>query len=384
MRPAVSPNFVAASGVERDGAGRRAVDAAEIDGELSIDEHPHVVVADELQDLSAAVLEPVANLAGEAVVVRHLIAVAAGEIGDLRPARRLRPSLAVDREERRRDPADRRRVAPHLRVVVDERAVRLLGQRQRVANRRSVAWSRGTTRRSRRWWSGTNSTAVDSPSAASCRSRGSLAPSRSPRCRRRPLRSSGARSGGRSSRSRGRRPGRRGCRPAASADVAAVPAGLELAVRRAAVAGDDVAVVALFARQLEAVAAGGGAAAGAGTNGLGAAVRAAAVSAIGVAVIAGLAAFFDAVAAGCSMADRAGSSRQAKPASMRQVSLQPSPAIGVPVVALFGAEHHAVAATRNDTARLPGGRSIRARAGSCRRSRRRASCCGRRRSPRRR
>jgi hypothetical protein len=36
-------------GVEGDGARGGAVDAAEIDGELAIDEDPDVVVADELQ-----------------------------------------------------------------------------------------------------------------------------------------------------------------------------------------------------------------------------------------------------------------------------------------------------------------------------------------------
>ena len=204
MRPAVSPNFVAPAASSVTDAGRRAVHAAEIDGELAVDEHPDVVVADELQRLAAAVLEPVAHLAGEAEVVRHVIVVAAPEIVDLRPARRLGPSAVVDGEERRREPADRRRVAPHLRVVVDEGAVRLPGQRQGVAD--ELAERRVVVPLVEVGGGGQDRVgAVAEPSCAACgRRRASPGPSRARRCPRRPPRSSGGRSGGRSSGSRGR------------------------------------------------------------------------------------------------------------------------------------------------------------------------------------
>src|SRR4029078_9658216 len=71
-------------GVEGAAPRRRAVNAAEVDRELAVDEDPDVVVADELQGLAAAVLEPVADLAGEAVVVRQVVHVAVREAADLR------------------------------------------------------------------------------------------------------------------------------------------------------------------------------------------------------------------------------------------------------------------------------------------------------------
>ena len=127
--------------------------------------------------------------------------------------------------------------------------------------------------------------------------------------------------------------------------VDAVPAGLELAVRRAAVAGADVAVVALLAGQLEAVPAGGRAAARADTRRLGLAVGAAAVPTVGVAVIAGFTAFLDAVAAGRLMTGLAG--RRAGEACFEATSIAATVAgNGVAVVALLGAEHHSIAAAR--------------------------------------
>src|SRR5208283_1495741 len=58
-----------AGAVEGDDAPQFIVDAAEIDGKLAVDEHPHVVVAAELELFAPVVLEPVVGLAGEAVVV---------------------------------------------------------------------------------------------------------------------------------------------------------------------------------------------------------------------------------------------------------------------------------------------------------------------------
>ena len=58
-------------GVERDGPGRRAVDAAQIDGEVAVDERPHVVVAHEREGGVGAGLvgERVVQLAREREVV---------------------------------------------------------------------------------------------------------------------------------------------------------------------------------------------------------------------------------------------------------------------------------------------------------------------------
>ena len=111
------------------------MDAAQIDGELPVDEHPHVVIADELQGLTALVLKPVTDLAREAVIVTDVIVVAAPQMGDLGTRRRRRPPTIVQRKERRRQPTDGRGVAPLLRVVVHVRSVGLHVQGQRVQHR---------------------------------------------------------------------------------------------------------------------------------------------------------------------------------------------------------------------------------------------------------
>src|SRR5690606_17264727 len=53
-----------------DAAIGRSMDAPDIDGESSVDEHPHVVVACEVEDLATPVLEVGTELGGEVVVVR--------------------------------------------------------------------------------------------------------------------------------------------------------------------------------------------------------------------------------------------------------------------------------------------------------------------------
>src|SRR6185312_6118365 len=96
----------ARAGAEGDGALHRGVDGAQVDRELAVDEHPDVVVAREIQRvaLGRVVLEPVADLAGEAEVV----------LG--RPGfRRVAPAGVVGRRDGRRDPLAGRRE----RVAVD-------------------------------------------------------------------------------------------------------------------------------------------------------------------------------------------------------------------------------------------------------------------------
>jgi hypothetical protein len=56
-------------GVQGDAAALGAVDAAEVDGELLVDEDPDVVVPGEVELLSALVFEPVADLAREVEVL---------------------------------------------------------------------------------------------------------------------------------------------------------------------------------------------------------------------------------------------------------------------------------------------------------------------------
>jgi len=55
--------------IERDGARRLRVQATQVDRQVAVDEHPHVVVAREVEQLAAVVLEPELELAGEAEVV---------------------------------------------------------------------------------------------------------------------------------------------------------------------------------------------------------------------------------------------------------------------------------------------------------------------------
>jgi hypothetical protein len=59
--------------VEVDGALLGAVDAAEINGELAIDEDPDVVVTAEREDLAALITEGDDGFAGEVPVVRRAI-----------------------------------------------------------------------------------------------------------------------------------------------------------------------------------------------------------------------------------------------------------------------------------------------------------------------
>ena len=56
--------------VQRHTAGRRAVHAAEIDGENTVDEHPHVVVTHEIESLAAGIGKLGVGLGIEVVVVR--------------------------------------------------------------------------------------------------------------------------------------------------------------------------------------------------------------------------------------------------------------------------------------------------------------------------
>src|SRR5690606_40582578 len=67
-------------------AFERRVHAAEVERELTLDEHPYVVVAAEVQHFAAAELEPVADLAREMEITRGRAAV------DAEP-------VVVDREE---------------------------------------------------------------------------------------------------------------------------------------------------------------------------------------------------------------------------------------------------------------------------------------------
>ena len=53
------------------------MNTAEIDGEFSVNEDPHIVVADEVQGvaLGLVVEEPIADLAGETEIVQALVSV---------------------------------------------------------------------------------------------------------------------------------------------------------------------------------------------------------------------------------------------------------------------------------------------------------------------
>src|SRR5205814_9006476 len=64
--------------VEVDGAAGGGVQAAEVHGQLAVDEDPEVVVAGEGEVLAAAVLDAGVQLGGEVEVVRLAVGVVAG------------------------------------------------------------------------------------------------------------------------------------------------------------------------------------------------------------------------------------------------------------------------------------------------------------------
>ena len=92
--------------VELDGHALGAVHAADVDGELAVDEDPHVVVAGEREDLAALIRELGVQLEREVeVVVAALVAegltVEREEVGvvvDPAPVLRLRRGQRVDPE----------------------------------------------------------------------------------------------------------------------------------------------------------------------------------------------------------------------------------------------------------------------------------------------
>src|ERR1017187_1323076 len=113
--------------VERDAAGLRAVHAAQVHRQLAVHEDPHIVVADEGQALATLILEPVADLAGEAEVVLGTVHGAGLEPWDFRSIRRRCPAPSVEGEEGRGCPGAGRPVV-HPGVVVDVGAVGLRDQ----------------------------------------------------------------------------------------------------------------------------------------------------------------------------------------------------------------------------------------------------------------
>src|SRR5262245_22666346 len=130
------------------------------------------------------------------------------------------------------------------------------------------------------------------------------------------------------------------------ARVAAVPAGLERAGRRAAVAGDGVAVVASFGRQLQPVAARRRAAVRSRADRFGAAIGPAAVTAVRVPAVASFAAFLHTVAARRAVAGLAGPRARESRLDPAGVAAAVS-GRGVPVVALLEPDLHSVAAARD-------------------------------------
>jgi hypothetical protein len=125
--------------------------------------------------------------------------------------------------------------------------------------------------------------------------------------------------------------------------LGAVPVLLKLAIGRAAIAGSGVAVITFLFRKLEPVATRRLAAIGSRTHGLGLAVRRAPVARDQVAVVARLVPFGGAVAANGGMTslsrNRAGVARLVLAARAAAV-----PGCGVAIVAFFRTYQHAVAA----------------------------------------
>lgn len=76
--------------IEGDAATFCTMDSAQVDGESAVDEHPHVVVAGEVQSFAACVLEPVVHFAGKVKIV---------SVGSGRLSAHCDPAAAVEWEE---------------------------------------------------------------------------------------------------------------------------------------------------------------------------------------------------------------------------------------------------------------------------------------------